>query len=264
MQLKGSFAVVVGGATGIGAGVCRALSAKGAAVQVCDRDYAGAQALADELERLGGAAAAYAVDVADEESIAAAEAAIRSRHGRVDLLFANAGVISLKPFEQTTTDDWRWILDINVIGCVSCVRAFLPAMKAQHSASRVVVTSSVAALRTPEMTGQTMYMASKAAQLGFCNGLRTELAGTNVGLSVIFPGPVASQLKQKSEASRPGAIQLGVPKAVLGGGSMPPEEAGERIVAAVVKEQPYITTHPGDGPLVRQAQDAIMAAFEPS
>jgi NAD(P)-dependent dehydrogenase (short-subunit alcohol dehydrogenase family) len=265
MQLKGSIAVVVGGATGIGAGVCRALSAKGAAVQVCDRDYAGAQALADELERLGGTAAAYAIDVVDEESIAAAEAAIRSRHGRVDLLFANAGVISLKPFEQTTADDWRWILDINVIGCVSCVRAFLPAMRAQHSASRVVVTSSVAALRTPEMTGQTMYMASKAAQLGFCNALRTELAGTNVGLSVIFPGPVASQLRQKSEASRPGAIQLEVPKAVLGGGgSMPPEEAGERIVAAVVKEQAYITTHPGDGPLVRQAQDAVMAAFEPS
>jgi len=76
---------------------------------------------------------------------------------------------------------------------------------------------------------------------------------------------VASQLRQKSEASRPGAIQLEVPKAVLGGGgSMPPEEAGERIVAAVVKEQAYITTHPGEGPLVRQAQDAIMAAFVPS
>jgi short-subunit dehydrogenase len=111
------------------------------------------------------------------------------------------------------------------------------------------------------MVGQTMYMASKAAQLGFCNALRTELADGPVGLSVVFPGPVASQIKQKSEQIRPGSIELEVPKVVFGAGPMPPEEAGERIVRGVEQEQPYITTHPGDGPLVREAQDAIMLAF---
>jgi NAD(P)-dependent dehydrogenase (short-subunit alcohol dehydrogenase family) len=163
--------------------------------------------------------------------------------------------------EATTVQDWQWIMGVNLIGCVSSVRTFLPVLRAQDTPSRIVVTSSVAALRTPGMIGQTMYMASKAAQLGFCNALRTELADGPVELSVIFPGAVASQIKQKSEQTRPGAIELEVPKAVFGGGSMPAAEAGERIVRGVERGQPYITTHPGDGTLVREAQNLIMAAF---
>ena len=261
MELKGRVAVVIGSATGIGAGVCRALAGRGAAVHLCDRDLAGVQALAAELQAVGADATAHEVDVTDEASIRRAELDIRAQRGRIDLVFANAGVISLKPVEATTLQDWQWILGVNLIGCVSSVRIFLPGLRAQDTPSRIVVTSSLAALRTPDMVGQTMYMASKAAQLGFCNALRTELADGPVGLSVVFPGPVASQIKQRSEQIRPGSIELEVPKAVFGAAPMPPEEAGERIVRGVEQEQPYITTHPGDGPLVREAQDAIMLAF---
>lgn len=262
MELKGKVAVVIGAATGIGAGLCRALTARGATVHMCDRDVAGAQALAEALRCNGAEAWAHDVDVVNEASLQAAESAIRAQRGRIDLVFANAGVISLKPFVETTAQDWQWIMGVNLVGCANSVRAFLPGLRRQETASRIVVTSSVAALRTPDMVGQTMYMASKSAQLGFCNALRTELAEGPVGLSVVFPGPVASKLREKSELSRPGAVKVDVPKAVIGASSMSPEEAGERIVRGVEREQPFITTHPGDGPLVREAQLAILTAFE--
>jgi NAD(P)-dependent dehydrogenase (short-subunit alcohol dehydrogenase family) len=264
MNLSPCNAVVIGGASGIGEGICRALARAGATVDVCDRDTDGAQAVATALRKSGLASTSHSLDVTDENSIKETEVRIRAARGRIDLLFANAGVIALKPFLEAEVKDFQWVMDINFFGCVRSVRAFLPGMLGQDSRSRILITSSVAALRTPEMIGQTMYMASKAAQLGFSNALRRELAGTKVDLSVIFPGPVATQLMQKSERDRPGSIRLEVPQAVLGAGPMGPEEAGERIVAAVAQDKPFIATHAGERNLIRAAQDHILAAFDAS
>lgn len=262
MEVKESHAVIMGGASGIGSGICRALAARGAIIDICDRDAAGAEALAVELRASGAEAEAYEVDVTDEATVRRAAAEIRALRGRTDLLFANAGGIILKPLLQTTVDDWRWIMEVNLIGCVITVRTFLPGMLAQDAPSRIAVTSSVAALRVPDLDGQTMYTASKTAQLGFCNALRRELAGSLVGLSVILPGRVASQLRAKSEQARPGSVQVRVPTTGPDGAAMSPEEAGERILCGIAADQDHITTHPGEGHLVRKAQDAIMQAFE--
>jgi len=254
-------AVVVGGATGIGAGICRALAARGYRIALCDIDDAGAQALAAGLPE--GAVVHYRVDVTDADSLAKAQAAIRTSRDPIDLVFANAGAISLKPFLDSTDEDWAWLFEVNFFGTVKTIRTFLPGLLAQAGRSRLCVTSSVAALRTPPMVGQTMYMASKSAQLGLANALRTELEGTQVDLSVIFPGAVSSSLRAKSEAKRPGAVALEVPAKAVGPGMMSPEEAGERIVADVERGRPFICTHPGEARLVREMHDQIMkAAFE--
>lgn len=260
MNRKGQRAVVIGGATGIGAGICRALAQRGAHVHLCDIDEEGAATLAGELG--AGAVSVHRCDVTDPENLAETETAIRRQGEPISLLFVNAGAIALRPLVETTPADWQWLFNINVFGTANAIRAFLPGMLAQPERSRIAVTSSVASLRTPPMPGQTMYMASKAAQLGLCNGLRTELDGTGVDLSVIFPGAVRSSLRAKSEAERPGTIQVTVPSNVSSTGYIEPEEAGERILTAIDKGRPFITTHPGERDLVRAMQDRILTAFD--
>ena len=259
MEFEGQSAVVIGGATGIGSGICRALAARGARVHLCDIDPEGAEKLAADVGE--GRIAVHPCDVTRVESLIAAEAAIRA-DGPVSLVFVNAGAIALKPILESTPADWQWLFEINLFGTVKAIQAFLPGLLAQEVRSRLVVTSSVAALRTPPMSGQTMYMASKTAQLGLCNGLRTELEGTKVDLSVIFPGAVRSAIRAKSETRRPGTIQITPPANVSSTGYIEPEVAGERIIQEVIAGQPFITTHPGEGQLVRAMQDRIMRAFE--
>jgi NAD(P)-dependent dehydrogenase (short-subunit alcohol dehydrogenase family) len=259
MELEGQIAVVIGGATGIGSGLCRALAARGARVHLCDIDLEGAEKLVADVG--DGRIAVHPCDVTHVESLVAAEVAIRVE-GPVSFVFVNAGAIALKPILESTAEDWRWLFEINLFGTVKAIQAFLPGLLAQEVRSRLVVTSSIAALRTPEMPGQTMYMASKTAQLGLCNGLRTELEGTKVDLSVVFPGAVRTAIRAKSESRRPGTIRITPPANVSSTGYIEPEVAGERIVRAVIAGQPFITTHPGEGKLVRAMQDRIMGAFE--
>jgi NAD(P)-dependent dehydrogenase (short-subunit alcohol dehydrogenase family) len=252
-------AVIVGGATGIGSGICRAAAARGYRIELCDIDEAGAGALAAALSNIR----VHRVDVTDAASIEAAERAIRADPQPIDLLFANAGAIALKPFVATTDDDWNWLFSINFFGCVKTVRTFLPGLLAQHSRSRICVTSSVAALRTPPMEGQTMYMATKSAQLGFCNGLRVELEGTPVDLSVIMPGPVKSLLRSKSESTRPGAVTIDISAVVASGPVMiSPEQAGERILSGAEEGRPFIATHPEEKSLVMAMQKQVLHAFD--
>ena len=128
-------AVVVGGATGIGSGICRVLAARGYRVDLCDIDEEGAHALTTELSEAD--IAFHRVDVTDSATIMAAERAIRADGQPCDLLFANAGAITLKPFIDATDDDWSWLFSINFFGCVKTIRSFLPGLLTQQSPSRI-------------------------------------------------------------------------------------------------------------------------------
>lgn len=260
MAMNGKQAVVIGGATGIGSGIVRALVARGAKVHLCDIDMAGAEALAADLP--AGTVALHQVNVTDPASLAAAEAAARAG-GAIDFVFVNAGAIVVKPLLDTTIAEWKWLFDINIFGTVMAIQAFLPGLLAQDSRSRLIITSSSAAINASPFPGLTAYAASKSAQLGLCAGLFPELEGTNVDLSVIFPGPVSSSIVAKSEVARSGSIRFtgearGEPGAIL------PPLAGERIVAAVERGQRYIATHPSKatrGHETRALQDEIMEQF---
>ncbi|MET0338144.1 MAG: SDR family oxidoreductase [Caulobacter sp.] len=257
MDLKGQRAVIVGGATGIGAAVCRALVARGASVHVCDLDAEAAARLQAEFPK--GVVTTYRCDVTKPETLSAAAAAIR-KVGDVQLLFVNAGVASVKPFLQTTPADWQWLLGINLFGTVNTIQAFLPGLLAQEGRARIVVTSSVTAIRftpTPEVS---MYIASKSAQLGLCLALQLELEQTNVDLSVIFPAGVRTSIAEHSEGSRAGAFQ---PTSGSGGRgeAIDAEVAGERIVKAVEQGRTFISTHPEEADAVRELRDALVGAF---
>jgi len=261
-DLTGQSAVVVGGASGIGAGVVRALVARGAGVDIADRDFDGAQLLAESLNAAGAGVTAARVDITDSDGLEAFARNVRARRGDIGLLFANAGALSLKPFAKATARDWHWLLDINVVGTANTIRAFLPGLLGQASTSRIAITSSISVLRSPNMTGQSLYVASKAAQFGMCTALEAELADTNVTLSIIFPGPVKTSLGPKSIAARPESIELSVPVGAVHG-MISGEEAGERIVLEVLAGRRFITTHPGEKARVERRLVEIMKAFEP-
>jgi len=253
-------AVVVGGASGIGAGLCRALVERGATVDLVDLDLQGGEALAASLREIGGDVVAHAASVTDEESLAKARSAIVAHRGHIDLLFANAGAIAIKPFLETTIEDWRWLFEINCFGTVNTVRAFLPALLTQGGSARIAVTSSISMLRSADFIGQTIYVSSKAAQHGFLAALEGEVKGTGVSLCTILPGPVSSSLRAKSEASRPGAVAVAVPgKAATG--IMSGEKAGRIIVEGVLAGRRYVTTHPSEGSRVELRAEEIRQAF---
>lgn len=261
-SLDGKIAVVVGAATGIGAGIAQVLAQRGARVELGDVDLAGAQALARDITLAGGQSQASRIDVTQADGLAAFAQGVRERAGRVDYLFANAGAIVLKPFVETTAADWSWLFGINLFGCVNTVSAFLPGMIAQGGPSRVIVTASINVLRTPAMAGQTIYMATKAAQAAFCRGLENDLRDTEVAVSTIYPGSVATQIKEKSAQSRPEAIRIAVPAGAHGAATLTPLQAGERIVDQVALGFRHIFTHPGERGPIAEAQAQVIEQLD--
>ncbi len=160
-------------------------------------------------------------------------------HGRVDLLFNNAGVALIGNFEQVSEADFDWLMEINFHGVVRMTRAFLPLLKAGDD-SRIVNLSSVFGLISPP--GQCAYSASKFAVRGFSNALRHELAGCRVGVSVVHPGGVATAIARN--ARRPQdlpaeqlRLRLELTDKLL---RMPPQKAGEIIVRGVEKRRARI------------------------
>ena len=155
------------------------------------------------------------------------------------MLFNNAGVALAGTFDQVSETDFDWLFDINFGAVVRLTRAFLPHLEASDDA-RIVNMSSQFGLISPP--GQTAYSASKFAIRGVSNALRFELAGSNVGVTVVHPGGVATKITEN--ARRPAgttdaevAEQLELARRVL---TMPPAKAGEIIVKAVERRAPRV------------------------
>lgn len=258
MDIKGQNCVVIGGATGIGSGICQSLVNRGARVHLGDIDFAGAQALADQYP--AGSITPFACDVTSADSLKEFEASVR-KTGDISLVFINAGAAVLRPFLKSTIEDWQWLYNINTFGPVRALQAFLPGLIAQKQRSRVIITSSATALRPGAMGVMTLYASTKSSHLGLVYALREELAGTNVDLSVVFPSTVQSQLISKTEATRPGSIQI-EGKSAHSSVRLSAEEAGEIILTSVEAGMSFICTHKSDAETVRALQDEIMAGFE--
>jgi NAD(P)-dependent dehydrogenase (short-subunit alcohol dehydrogenase family) len=239
MTLHDRIAVITGAGGGIGRGIAQALARRGCHLALADISEPG---LAETVQLIGGPGiriSCHTLDVADRAATAALPQAVMARHGRVDLLFNNAGVALAGTFEQISETDFDWLFEINFGAMVRLTRAFLPHLKASDDA-RIVNMSSVFGLISPP--GQTAYAASKFAVRGFSNALRFELAGSNVGVTVVHPGGVATKIAEN--ARRPAgttnaemAEQLERARRLL---TMPPAEAGEIIVRAVERRAPRV------------------------
>jgi NAD(P)-dependent dehydrogenase (short-subunit alcohol dehydrogenase family) len=235
MRLAGRTAVITGAASGIGRGLALALARRGCHLALADLNAA---ALAETCALALAAAASggepvrisqHPLDVADAAAVVAFPAAVRAAHPSVDLLFNNAGVSLGGTFEQVSAEDFDWLMAINFGGVVRMTRAFLPLLR-QSDDARIVNLSSIFGIIAP--AGQTAYSASKFAVRGFSIALRQELAGTNVGVSVVHPGGVATDIAKSARfaaqwsAAEKAQALANAAKALR----MPPEEAAEKIV----------------------------------
>ena len=194
-DLTGRAAVVTGAASGIGRSLALLLGEGGALVHVADRDGPGAEAVAQAVRTAGGAAVAHVVDVADPAAVARlADAAFAA--GPVDLLFNNAGIGHAGAVADTPLEDWRRLLDVNLMGVVHGLHAFLPRLIAQARPSHVVNTASMAGL-VPS-PGLAPYSATKHAVVGLAVALDAELAGTGVRVSALCPGIIDTAIVRTS------------------------------------------------------------------
>jgi NAD(P)-dependent dehydrogenase (short-subunit alcohol dehydrogenase family) len=232
MTLHDRTAVITGAGSGIGRGIAQSLAKRGCHLALADISEPG---LAETVRLIGGRGlrvSCHKLDVVDRAAAAALPQAVVAQHGRVDLLFNNAGVALAGTFEQISEADFEWLFEINFGATVRLTRAFMPHLKASDDA-RIVNISSVFGLISPP--GQTAYSASKFAVRGFSNALRFELEGSTVGVTVVHPGGVATKIAENARRP-PGttnaeiAEQLEKARRLL---TMPPAEAGEIIVHAV-------------------------------
>ena len=276
-DLNGRVAVVTGGGSGIGRGIALALGAEGMTVAVADVRRSSAEAVAAEIESAGGGAFAIGLDVTSVESLAAAAREVAARAGGVNLLCANAGVLArIGPLVDHTVEDWEYTLSVNVMGIVKTVAAFLPALRERAPEAHIVTTASLGGLVSDVRAPIGAYIASKYACVGYSEMLRAELAGEGIGVSVLCPGVVESNLMATSAENRHDAFgpqptpQLAAGGGGAGGASAPPlpawamaaEDVGPIVIRAIRSNRFHVLTHPRAWPLVEARFRAMRADFE--
>lgn len=262
----GGTAVVTGGGSGLGRALAHRFAVEGMHVVVADIDRANARAVAAELPL----ASAYRVDVGDPDSIAALADAVGSVEGDVQVLCANVGVQQINTLDALTADDWRWVVEVNVLGTVATVEAFLPQLRAASGLRRILLTASTSATYAAARLGA--YTTSKYAVLGYGETLRLELAAEGIGVTMLMPGGMATTHVQSSAAARPAALGPSATTdddlAAIGAAMIQgpddlatPEHASRHVIDALLEDRPYLVTHGSTPPAVRERFNAIADAF---
>ncbi|UGQ11978.1 SDR family NAD(P)-dependent oxidoreductase [Yinghuangia sp. ASG 101] len=262
-------AVITGGASGLGRALGECFAERGLRVVLLDRDGERAEAEAGALAgKFGVDAFGSAVDVADEAALRAAAEGVADRFGRADLVVSNVGVQLFGAVERLTDDEWRWVLDVNVIGAARTAQAFLPLLRAAPH-GRLSFTTSSGVLAPAARLG--VYQTSKFAVWGLAETLRLELADDGVSVSVVFPSGMASRHLETSTAAQPDHVrrEIGGPEdyaAMVASNPemvrnpVSPDVAAGNIADALLAGERYVVTHgdlvaavAGRGELLREA-----------
>ncbi|WP_042264429.1 SDR family NAD(P)-dependent oxidoreductase [Paraburkholderia heleia] len=194
LNLDGKVCVITGAGSGIGAGIARAFASVGAHVALVDRNLAGAQDVAAELRETGAVAQAFACDVSEEASVAAAADEVRVVLGSVSVLVNNAGLLRAGSLETVSIADWNQAIAVNLTGYLLCARAFGRDMLAAGKGS-IVHVASIAALNPQTNSGS--YSPSKAGVLLLSRQLAAEWGPRGVRSNCVLPGMIRTALSAK-------------------------------------------------------------------
>ena len=236
-------AVITGAASGIGAGIARMLVEAGSSVVLTDIDEPALEVVATELRAAEGRVHVHRADVSEVGELDRLAAATIEAFGEVHLLVNNAGVMTRATLADSSAEDWQWIFDVNLRGVVEGVRAFLPHLR-DTAPSHIVNTGSMAGLAPRPDANLGVYSASKAAVVVYSELLRAELAAEGIGVSVLCPGPVSTQI-WGAERGRQERFGEGheMTEPGRGGSGMPADEVGRIVLDGVRANEGFIFTH---------------------
>jgi 3-oxoacyl-[acyl-carrier protein] reductase len=233
-DLAGQVAFVTGGATGIGLATARALMARGATVAIFNRNQERAGEAIKSLRAAGGAAHAFAADIADPESVETAFTAALAQLARVDILVNNSGITRDGLFMRMSDEQWQQVIDTNLGGAFRCCRAVARAMmKSRYG--RIINVSSVVGLMGN--AGQANYAASKAGLLGLTKALARELASRGITVNAVCPGYIATEMTSQLPDTVKAELAARIPLGRLGD----PDEVGAVIAFLASPRAGYVT-----------------------
>lgn len=250
-QVSGRTAFITGGANGIGLGIARAFAHQGVKLALVDLDAAALERAKAELSAITAVETAV-LDVRDRNGFARVADEVEAALGPVSLVFNNAGVAGGAPAAKMTYELWDWGMDINLGGVINGVQTFLPRMIARDGGGHIVNTASGAGL--VGAGSGLLYPTAKFAVVGLSEALNAELAPLNIGVTVLCPGPVATDIVARTRQLQPSVARTMTPEqletakaksaqatAFLQQG-VSPDAVGEMVLNGVLNQRLYVHT----------------------
>ena len=276
-RFTGKTAIISGGAEGIGFSIAQAVGKQGMNVVIGDIDTDQLEQARAKLEAQGIAVLAVPMDVTRQDQWQAVAEQAKTRFGNVHMLVNNAGVTGTPcAIEQMDEKDWRWVLDVNLMGVIYGTAAIVPLIKEHGEGGWLINVASMAGMVGVAYGGP--YTATKVAVVGMSESWHAEFKPHNIQVSVLCPGFVKTRINQsqrnkhaeyRKEESAEGESDGNVSaladhlQSVIDAG-LAPEIVGERMVEAIGAGELYIFTHPNYRKVTQARYKAIDEAFERS
>jgi NAD(P)-dependent dehydrogenase (short-subunit alcohol dehydrogenase family) len=266
-DIEGKVAFVTGGARGIGYAIAQALLEEGAKVMIGDIHETDLAAARQALGKLGEVETLLC-DVSDPTAVADAARQVVERFGKVHILVNNAGVVIGGAPGEFDLDDWRWIVDVNLMGVVYGVETFVPRIKSHGEGGFIVNTASMAG--HGGMPGLAPYSATKFAVVGYSEALRQELAEHDIGVAALCPGWVDTKIYESglSCPSRAGQEVTAEDEVTLEGArkffatGLPPHTVARWVMEGIKQDAGYIFTNRELHGAIDQRADTLRTAYD--
>jgi len=267
-EFAGKTAFVTGGAAGIGLALGRAFARVGMNVMLADIETATLTAAVKSLENPETSIRGIVCDVADPSSVERAAQASFEAFGNVHVVCNNAGVAAGGGIDNISLDNWRWVLDVNLMGVLHGIRSFLPHLRGHGEGGHFVNTASMAGISGG--LGLSPYTASKFAVVGMSEGLAAQLRPFGIGVSVLCPSYVRTGIGESGrnrpprygsapvlDPNSPAAAMVAAIAASLQAG-LEPDSVAARVLEAISNDEFYVFTHPN----MREQVDGRFAAIQ--
>jgi len=271
-EFAGKTAFVTGGAGGIGLALGRAFAQAGMKVMLADIEPDALQAAVESLQAISPEIRGTICDVADAASVERAAQASFDAFGRVHVVCNNAGVAAGGGIDHISLDNWRWVIDVNLMGVLHGIKSFLPHIRAHGEGGHIVNTASMAGMQTG--LGFSPYGATKFAVVSMSEGLSLQLKPHGIGVSVLCPSFVRTRIGESGRNrperyGRPQPLDPASPAAAMVAeiarnidAGLEPDAVAARVLTAIGDDEFYIFTHPGMRTEVEPRFAAILAAMD--
>jgi NAD(P)-dependent dehydrogenase (short-subunit alcohol dehydrogenase family) len=271
-ELAGKTAFVTGGAGGIGLALGRAFAEAGMNVMLADVETEALTAAVKSLHNFGPDVRGTTCDVTDPDSVERAAEASYKAFGHVHVVCNNAGVAAGGGIDNISLDDWRWVLEVNLMGVLHGIRTFLPHIRAHGEGGHIVNTASMAGMTGG--LGFSPYTASKFAVVGMSEGLAVQLKPFGIGVSVLCPSYVRTGIGESGrnrperygtaatlDPASPAAVMVAEIARRLEAG-LEPDAVAARVLDAIKGDELYLFTHADSRQAVDERLAAIRAAMD--